>query len=142
MAYKAVFIPDDILSRLPLSVHPRLRIDADVGGLLTNCGLMAAKRRRYILLSAAFMKQARLQLGQEVEVRFRIADQNAVDLPEDLERAIRRKPSIRSVWESLTPGKRRSLAYRVASAVQHHTREQRILEVLETISDYGHKRAS
>ena len=141
MVYRAVFIPETILSLLPMSQFPRLRIDAEIGGLLTNCGLMAAKRRRYILLSAAFMKQAGLQLGQEVEVCFRVADQNAVDVPEDLEHAIFRSRTHREAWELLSPGKRRSFVHRVASAVQPHTREQRILEVLESVAESVSRRA-
>jgi Bacteriocin-protection, YdeI or OmpD-Associated/Domain of unknown function (DUF1905) len=135
MAYKAVFIPEEILAQLPLAQFPRLRIDAMVGGVLTNCGLMAAKRRRYILLSAAFMKQAGLKFGQQVDVQFRIADQNAVDVPDELEQAIRAHNALAELWDSLSPGKRRSFAYHVASATRSETREERVLEVIESLRD-------
>lgn len=133
MAYHAVFVPEDILTLLPLAQYPRLRIDAEVGGLLTNCGLMMAKQRRYILLSAAFMKQAGLRFGDPVDVHFSIADQDRVDVPAELEEAIQRRARTREVWESLTPGKRRGLVHRVASAVRPETREQRVLEVLDQL---------
>ena len=139
MAYKAVFFPEDVLRVLPMKQYPRLRIDAEIGGLFTNCGLMAAKQRRYILLSAAFMKQAALHCGQEIDVHFNIADQDAVEIPNDLEEAIDASVSTRAAWDSLTPGRRRSFAYRVAAVVNPTIREQRILEVLELISEHRRK---
>jgi Bacteriocin-protection, YdeI or OmpD-Associated/Domain of unknown function (DUF1905) len=140
MAYNAVFLPDSVLSKLPMAKYPRLRIDAEIGGLLTNCGLMAAKKRRYLLLSEAFMKQADLKFGQNVEVYFNIADQDAVEVPEDLEQAIFSSASSRSAWEALSAGKRRSFAFRVSSAARTYTREQRILEVIESIRDLASKK--
>ena len=50
-----------------------------------------------------------------------------------LEDAVRGDPALRALWEAQTPGKRRGLAYRVASAKTAATRAKRIAEVFEIL---------
>ncbi|MEM6869113.1 MAG: YdeI/OmpD-associated family protein, partial [Cyanobacteria bacterium P01_C01_bin.121] len=66
-------------------------------------------------------------------VRFRIADQDAVDVPEALQHALEQDEYAKAVWEKLTPGKRRGFAYRVSSAKTKQTQTRRALEVLEQL---------
>lgn len=133
MTYHVVYLPSDLISRLPLSDYPRLRVNAMVGNAVLNGALQPAVGRWYVLLSTAFMKKAKLVLGQEVEVSFSIAEQDAVIVPEDLQDALDRDAAAQKIWDALTPGRRRGMAHRVASALRPDTRAQRILEVLEIL---------
>ena len=58
MAYHGVFLPDALLETLPDARKPGFRLKAEVAGVLITCGLMAARKARYILFSNAFLKQA------------------------------------------------------------------------------------
>ena len=140
MAYHAVFLPQNLLTQLPLREFPRLRVDAEIRKCWLNAALQSAKRGKYLLLSADFLKEAGLALGDVAEVRFNIADQTAVEVPRELEDAVLRHPHTRQIWESLTPGRRRSHAYRVTKAVRPENREQRVLEVLEDMHDEWNRR--
>ncbi|MEM1295412.1 MAG: YdeI/OmpD-associated family protein, partial [Verrucomicrobiota bacterium] len=76
-----------------------------------------------------------VSLGDEVTVDFEIADQNEIEIPEDLFAELTRRVDLLDAWERLTIGKRRGLAHRVSSAKRVETREQRILEVIDYVMD-------
>ena len=94
---------------------------------------MPVRGRWYLLVSKKAMKAAGVSLGDDVEVRFRIADQEAVDVPHDLERALEADAVALARWYALTPGKKRGLAFRVAQAKRPETRAKRTAEVLEAL---------
>ncbi|MEM7677961.1 MAG: YdeI/OmpD-associated family protein [Myxococcota bacterium] len=135
MQYTVAYVPGEIAAALPLSRYPRLRIDGRVGGVPFHGALQPAGGVWYLILSKRLLKDAGLVLGDEVGISFVIADQDAVDVPPDLEEAIQQRHDLREVWESLTPGRRRSFSHRVDSAVRLETRERRILEVIDAIMD-------
>ena len=83
------------------------------------------------------LKKCGLKLGGDVLVMFRIADQNAVDVPDELRKAIESNDRADEAWRALTPGKRRGYAYRVASAKRTETRAHRVEEVMEWVLGEG-----
>ena len=85
-------------------------------------------------------EKMRPQKGGDVLVLFRIADQNAVDVPNELERALRANSNAKQAWDELTVGKKRGYAYRVASAKRMETREKRVDEVMNWVVDGGPKK--
>lgn len=135
MFYTVLFLPDHILEVLPLKEHPRLRIEGLIAGVPFQGACQPNGGAWYLILSKALLKDAGKKLGDECEVTFRIADQDAVNVPEDLQAAIDERANLRRIWNALTPGKRRSFAHRVDSAKRPETREHRILEVIEQILD-------
>lgn len=137
MAYHGVFLPEALLEALPAARKPGFRIRAEVAGVELNCGLMAVKRSRYILLSNAFLKQAGLRPGQELLVRFSQVAGDAVALPPELEEALARDARAQRLWARLTPGKQRAYVHRIGSAVQEATRRRRVLEVLDALHEGG-----
>ena len=66
-------------------------------------------------------KQCDVTLGDRVFVQFDIADQDAVEVPEELRFALEVNDQAAAVWSGLTPGKRRGFAYRVDSAKRRET---------------------
>ncbi len=131
--YTVVFLPQHMIDRLPLQAHPRLRISGEVDDHPFEAALTPVRGRWYILFSKTMLRAIEARVGDEVSVRFRIADQDAVDLPPALEEAFRGDSAMRALWEGLTPGKQRGLAYRVASAKTPATRAKRVAEVFEII---------
>ncbi len=133
MVYNVVWLPEVIEKQLPFSQYPRLRIDAEIGGVLTNCAFQIGGKRRYLILSSSFMKQAGIALSQETRVRFSIADQAAVDVPFELEAALCLHPVAKGKWDALSAGKKRGYVYRVASAKKEETVAKRVEEVIEDL---------
>ncbi len=133
--YNVVFLPSDLQESLPFSEHPRLRIDAEVGEFPLEGAWQPAKGRWYLMLPRQFMKEGKLSLGDIVEVRFCIADQDAVNVPDALRLALaaNEQAAIAIAWEQITSGRRRGFAHRVASARTVATRNRRVAEVLKAL---------
>ncbi|MDX2174957.1 MAG: YdeI/OmpD-associated family protein [Candidatus Sumerlaeia bacterium] len=130
MAFTCVYLPEELERALPFDRHPRLRIEALVAGKPLNGALQPSGGRHFLMLSRRVLAERRLVLGATVEVAFRIADQDAVEMPAELERALAKNPSARREWEKMTPGKRRGLAYHIAAAKTAPTRAKRVDLVL------------
>lgn len=132
-AYTVVWLPPEVAEVLPFKEYPRLRVEGEVAEQSFEGACMPVRGRWYLMVSKKAMKAAGVSLGDEVEVRFRIADQDAVDVPVDLTRALEADAAALARWDALTPGKKRGLAFRVAQAKRPETRAKRIAEVLEAL---------
>lgn len=131
--YSVVFLPVEMNEELPFKKHPNLRIEAEIGNSLLSGAWRPNGGRWYLLLSKKFMKKSGFELGDWVTVRFRIADQDAVDVPEVLRLALDQDEYAKIIWEKLSSGKRRGFAYRVSSAKTAPTQARRVSEVLEKL---------
>jgi hypothetical protein len=127
--YTVIFVPEELKAQLPLGEYPKLRISGEVDDHPIEAALTPVRGEHYILLSKKLLAAIGKGLGEEVELRFRIADQDAVEVPERLEAALARDAAMRALWQAATPGKQRALAYMVASAKRAATQEQRIAKV-------------
>jgi uncharacterized protein YdeI (YjbR/CyaY-like superfamily) len=63
--------------------------------------------------------------GERLEVRLRPAPDDQVDVADDIAAALR-DAGVLTHWDALTPGKRRSLLYKVDTAKTAATRAKRI----------------
>ncbi|MEM1179452.1 MAG: YdeI/OmpD-associated family protein [Acidobacteriota bacterium] len=131
--YKVLMIPQALAKDLPLDTYPRLRIAGEIDGFPFEGALTPAKGEWYLLLSNAKLKAMGRDVGDRVTVHFEIGDQDLVDIPQELAEALDEAPPIRALWEEKTPGFRRGLAYRVASAKRPATKLKRIDEVFEIL---------
>ncbi|MFO6448473.1 YdeI/OmpD-associated family protein [Erythrobacter sp. NE805] len=127
--YTVIFVPHEVKADLPLDQYPKLRITGEVDDHPIEAALTPVRGEHYILLSKKLLAAIGKRLGDAVELRFRIADQDAVEVPERLAEALARDPGMRALWEAATPGKQRALAYMVASAKRAETRDERIAKV-------------
>ena len=133
--YRVVFMPQAFESQLPFDRYTRLRVDGEISDVpISNEIIPTGGGRRYLIVSPKVLKDAGVTLGDEVTVRFRVADQDHVDVPDALIRALKADDPAREAWDALTPGKKRALAYRVAGAKTQPTIERRVNEVLETLT--------
>lgn len=134
MAYSVVYLPKKTTQQLKLEKTPRLRVEGLINGTAYNGACTPTSDGPwYLLLSKRYLKQCRSAVGERVYVELQIADQDAVDVPEELRFALEANTKANDLWNSLTPGKQRGLAYRVSSAKRTETRERRVEEVIEEL---------
>ena len=133
MVYNVVWLPKSIEKQLPLAENSRLRVDVEVAGGAFNRALQPANGKWFILLSGKFMKAHGVALGNRIEIGFNVADQDAVEVPDELREALLVNDDAYTIWNELTAGKRRSHAFRVASAIRPETRQRRVIEVIDNI---------
>ncbi|MEM8955264.1 MAG: YdeI/OmpD-associated family protein [Verrucomicrobiota bacterium] len=135
MFYTVVFASKKAEREFCLREHPRLRISGKIAGTAYSGAFQPNGGEWYLILSKRFLKEAGVGLGDRVEIELEIADQDEVDVPDDLMAELKRRVEVLEAWEGLTAGRRRGLAYRVATAKRAETRERRILEVIDLVMD-------
>ena len=133
--YSVVFLPDELARALPLDETPRLRIEVECRGVTFEGALMPVRGRWYLMISRRLMVRLGAAVGDEIELRFGVIDQDAVRVPPELSDALDAHPDLREVWNGWTPGKRRGWAHRVATAKAAATRVRRVEEVLAALAD-------
>jgi hypothetical protein len=143
LTYKVLFASPELERELPFDGSPRLRIDGEIEDLPVKLAWQpSGSRGHYVMVSPAIIKALRLKPGDEITLRFNLAPQDAVDVPEELAVAIAKNAKRRKLWAALTPGRQRGLAYLVSSAKTAPTRLKRaalVVEKLETnrLDDLG-----
>lgn len=133
MYYSVVYAPQKVLSQIDFTKSKRLRIDGEINGIRIDAALIPAKGKWYIMVSKKLQKLLRVSLGDTVSVSFDIADQNAITIPPELLFALEANDAAHEVWDSWTPGKRRGVCHRVASAKMPETRERRVGEAIDIL---------
>ncbi|GAB5559227.1 MAG: hypothetical protein SynsKO_08740 [Synoicihabitans sp.] len=133
MVYSVIWLPKDIQVRLPFEKYPRLRINAEIGGLFINCAFQIQEKRRYLILSKDLLKQTGIERFQVTKVRFSIADQTAVEIPYELELALSNNPEAQRRWDKLSAGKKRGYTHRVGSAKKEETIIRRVEAVIDDL---------
>ena len=134
--YTVLFLPTALGATLPFHAHPRLRVEGEIADLpVEGAWMPTGDGRRYFMVSPRVLKQAELAIGDRVEMRFRIADQTAVDVPSELASALSLDPAADAAWGTLTPGGRRGFAHLVHGAKSPETRARRVAEVLAALRD-------
>lgn len=129
--YTVVFLPADIAAELPFAQYPRLRIDGEIADLpVAGAWMPTGDGRRYFIVAPRILRGAAVGAGDLVEMRFGIADQTAMDMPDALVRALSRNDAAAEAWNRLTPGKRRGMTHRVHAARTEPTRERRAAEII------------
>jgi hypothetical protein len=127
--YRVVFLPPELAAQLPFDRHPRLRMEGEIAEHPVHAAWQPLGERgsggHYVMVSPAVCRAAGLRPGEPVEVRFRVADPDAVQVPEELEQALAADDRARAAWDALTAGRRRGLSYLVASARTSDTRHRR-----------------
>ena len=131
--YTVVWVPDEIIANLPMAEFPKLRVEGEIAEHPFEAALTPVRGRWYILLNKRLLKSIGAGLGDEIEVRFAVADQDKVDLPATLSRALSENADMDALWSEMTPGKQRGLAYMVASAKTEPTRSKRVEKVFSIL---------
>jgi Bacteriocin-protection, YdeI or OmpD-Associated len=145
--YTVVYFPRAITDELPLDQYPRLRLEAEIDGLsvdgalmpdkvgsaqtkhLLDAGLPEGQKIWYYIVSKKVLQKIGKSLGNEVTVYFRIAQQDAVDVPGALTELLERNERLREKWQALSAGKRRGLVHGLNTAKTSATRTKRLEQI-------------
>jgi hypothetical protein len=138
LRYTVVYLPASLAATLPFAEHPRLRIEADVGGVPIRGAWQPSPQGRYLMLPRAFLRTHGFAVGDVVEVAFRIDAQDAVEIPPELSAVLAARRPIARAWAERTPGVQRGMAHRIASAKKPETRAARLAEVVEALRTGAH----
>jgi len=134
--YHVLMMPDSIAQELPLRTYPRLRVRGEIVDIpVAGAWIPTGDGRHYFIVSPAVRKGTGALLGDTLDMRFVVDDQDRVDVPAPLTDALSKRPEMQAVWQGLTPGRRRGLAHKVAQAKTDLTVQRRIQEVMDTLSE-------
>lgn len=135
--YNVLFLDEDLRKKLPFDKYPRLRVEGTIANIpVENAFIPSGDGPHYVIVSPHVINDAKILLGETVEMCFRIADQKKVEIPEILEAAINEDSEAKCLWKKLSPGKKRMLCQHVKSAKTENTRNKRVLEALEILIDF------
>ena len=135
--YTVVFLDDALVPRLPLDRYPRLRVSGEIGEVPFEGAFQPVRGRWYVMLNKQLMSDGDCSVNDVVEVRFRVEDQDAVDVPTELLQRIAGDSALQNAWQALSPGKQRGIAYHLRSAKTPATKARRLEECLVAISERG-----
>ncbi|MEL6225725.1 MAG: YdeI/OmpD-associated family protein [Pseudomonadota bacterium] len=134
LTYKVLFLPPHFEAELPFREFPRLRVEGEIADVpVRGAWMPVGDGRRYFIVSPEVKKQTGFDVGDVVEMRFRIDDQDRVDIPASLQSALREDDAANAQWDRLTAGKKRMFTFHVASAKTAPTEARRVVEAMEAI---------
>lgn len=113
------------------------RIEGQLGALPFRRKLMQTTGGApCIKVGEGWLRDAGLEVGDVVSVvLWSDPDPDRVDVPEALAEALARHPDVAAHWHTLTPGKRRTLAYAITRAKRRATQERRAEAVVDELRE-------
>ena len=131
--YTVVELPSDL--DLPFGGQPRLRVEGEIDGLpFEGTWMPGAGGPHYLMTPAKTLRRIGKAVGDDVTLRFSIADPDAVREPPELTEALAEMPDLREIWDGWSPGKRRGYAHRVHTAKAPATKSKRAGEILDLLA--------
>ena len=136
ITYKVLFMPPRFETELPFKTYPRLRVEGEIADVpVRGAWMPVGDGRRYFIVSPDIKANTGLDVGDEVEMRFRIDDQDYVDVPGALTAALNLDDAASAQWDKLTAGKKRMFTNHVFSAKTGQTEQRRVDEAMVAIKD-------
>lgn len=136
--YNVLFLPRELHGQLPFDAHPRLRVLGEIADVpIANAFIPAGDGRSYVIVAPNVLKDAGVASGDLVEMRFRIDDQDRVDVPYVLSLMLAEDPAASSAWVTLSPGKQRMAVQHVLSAKTDATARRRAVEACDVVRDFA-----
>lgn len=135
ITYKVLFMPPRFEAELPFNIYPRLRVDGEIADVpVRGAWMPVGDGRRYFIVSPDIKANTGLDVGDEVEMRFRVDDQDYVDVPGALRAALDTDDAALAQWDRLTAGKKRMFTNHVFSAKTVPTEQRRVDEAMAAIT--------
>lgn len=130
--YTVLPLPDDV--REQLEVQGAKRVDVELNDHPFNMALTKAPviDQVFVYTGKRVLQEASVEPGDLIDVRIRMADPDAVHVPEDVALAIRQH-EVTAIWMGLSPGKQRGHLHMVTSAKRLETRAARILKLMAAL---------
>ncbi|WP_299740921.1 YdeI/OmpD-associated family protein [uncultured Roseobacter sp.] len=136
ITYKVLFMPPRFETEVPFKTYPRLRVEGEIADVpVRGAWMPVGDGRRYFIVSPDITANTGLDVGDEVEMRFRIDDQDYVDVPSALTAALKSDDAASAQWDKLTAGRKRMFTNHVFSAKTSSTEQRRVDEAMVAIKD-------
>jgi hypothetical protein len=136
ITYKVLFMPPRFEAELPFKTYPRLRVEGEIADVpVRGAWMPVGDGRRYFIVSPDIKANTGLDVGDEVEMRFRVDDQDHVDVPAALSTALNSDEIASAQWDKLTAGKKRMFTAHVFSAKTAPTEQSRVNEAMIAITE-------
>lgn len=130
--YTVLPIPHDVMAAL--EAQGAKRVEGEINDHPVNLALTKAPAldQAFVYTGKSLLQACGIEPGETYEVRFRKAEPNEVDTPEDVILALRQAGKI-DRWTALTPGKQRGHLHLVTSAKRADTRAKRIAKLISDL---------
>jgi hypothetical protein len=126
-----VEIPIDIVKKLPAG---RVRVEGKVNQVPFNLAIQSKKNGpKYLSVSMAMRKSAKVKPGDKVKVSFVIVDPDKLDLPEEMQAVLAQDDEGAKKWKKLTVGLQRSLVHYINSSKNIDVRIERALFLINKV---------
>jgi hypothetical protein len=132
--YTVLRVPEHVVAEL----GPARRVEGEINDHPVNLALTRAPVVNGVFLWAgrSLLDQVGIEPGEVIEVRLRPAPDDRVDVPHDVETALR-AGGASDIWSALTPGKQRGLLYQIETAKTAPTRAKRIAALVLQLTGEG-----
>ncbi|MCU0832740.1 MAG: YdeI/OmpD-associated family protein [Rhizobiaceae bacterium] len=120
---------------LPFKQFPKLRFEGEANDFPIAAAWQPAQGRHFAMLPKSLLKETGLKPGDAVHLRFRVADQDAVDLPDEIADALLTDAAFAALWNSLTTGRKRGFSIWVGDAKSAEVRQRRLKALIEGLHD-------
>jgi hypothetical protein len=129
--YTILRLPPEVAAAL---AHAR-RVEGEIGEHSVNLALSRAPvvDGPFLWAGSSLLDRIGIAPGDPVEVRLRPAAADAVDVDPDIMAALHAAGAL-PAWQALTPGRRRSLLYAIATAKTEPTRAKRIASLVRDLT--------
>lgn len=136
ITYKVLFMPTRFEAELPFKTYPRLRVEGEIADVpVRGAWMPVGDGGRYFIVSPQIKANTGLDVGDQVEMRFRVDDQDYVDVPATLNTALKSDDAAYARWDKLTAGKKRMFTNHVFSAKTSPTEQRRVDEAMAAITE-------
>jgi len=126
-----VELPADVVKKLPKG---RVRVEGKLNEVSFNLGVQSKKRgARYLSISQAMRKAAKIKPGDKVKVMFNLVDPDKLELPEEMEAVLAQDEAGAKLWNKLTVGLQRSLVHYINSTKNIDLRIERALYLMNKV---------
>ncbi len=129
-------MPPKFECALPFKNYRRLRVEGEIADVpVRGAWMPVGNGRRYFIVSPDIETNTDLDVGDEVETRFRTYDQDHVDTSSALLAALKSDNAVLVRWEKLTAGTKGMFTNHVFSVKSPATEHRRIHEAIAAIKE-------
>ena len=128
LADAAIFLPKEIIKTLP---EGRLRTEGTFNQTPFALGVQYKKdSQRFFVVSLVLRKAAKIKMGDDVDVKFKLVDSEKVDLPEELTEVLAQDDEGLKAWNKITPGTQRGIIHYITSTKNIDLRIKRSIQMV------------
>jgi hypothetical protein len=130
----AVFLPHQIIIEIPKG---RLRVSGTMNGTPFSLAVQFKKDgRRYIAVGAGLRRTARIEVGDEVHIAFRVLNLKEVDLPRTFETVLKQDDEVKRISRIMLKDTKLIASF-VNTAKNLDSRVRRCIEIVQRSKSAG-----